>query len=284
MFESPRLHRCARGERGRSTKAGRKRRARGPGAERPELEPGAHGRRRRTKRRPATGGGRKKRCNHGAMKQRVPLLVLAIALVAVSAVCAAGGSSPAAAARTPSIVIGHASEASTARSTRHKPWTGIGATLQAWKTAHRADHGPGALCTAANSCFGPSLDNSTCGNVYEFTTVSVDANIVDGYSQCFGNDTSFATAVREMLALFPKDARVGRLIVVHTPGTGTCGLFNVTSRTLARVFANPKIGDPQGVVGVDMNYINSNYQYVFSTSNVQEASLGVAPVDPSAGC
>jgi hypothetical protein len=69
----------------------------------------------------------------------------------------------------------------------------------------------------------------------------------------------------------PKGSDVGPIIVDHIGGS--CGLVTVRSPALAKVSSNPKIGDPSGVVGIDLEYINANDDVVFSPKNVEDAQV-----------
>ena len=56
---------------------------------------------------------------------------------------------------------------------------------------------------------------------------------------------------------------------------GSCAVYTITSSpTLAKIFsAHPKIDDPEGVVAVEMQYIDSNLNEVYNPSNIEDASL-----------
>lgn len=154
--------------------------------------------------------------------------------------------------------------------------------MAAMKAAHGSDSGPGAKCTAANACFGGGLRNDESGETYQFTTVLVAAGLITGYEQNFPPDTSLSTAKSEVLQWMPKDATMGPVTVDHNGGS--CGLTDITSPTLAKLFSAPAIGDPQGVIGVEFSYTDANLDLSYDPNNIQDASMSVAPSDPTAGC
>ena len=160
--------------------------------------------------------------------------------------------------------------------------TGMGATVGEMKSAHGSDSGPGATCTASNSCFGAGLKNDDSGETYQFTDASVAAGMITGYQQNFTSGTSISDAQSQILQGMPKDATISAVTIDNTGGS--CAMFNVTSPTLATLFSDPSIGDPQGVVGVELSYIDSSGNITYDPNNVQSASLSVSPSDPTASC
>lgn len=164
----------------------------------------------------------------------------------------------------------------------HQVLKGIGATVAEMKDAHGLARGPGQVCTAKDSCFGARVTDATSGKTYLFTSVDIASGLIVGYTQNFRNGTSLAAAEKAILRWFPADAVMGPLTV--DDNGGSCGMFNITSPTLGTLFANPKVGDPQGVVGVELNYINANLNIVYDPHNVQEADVYVGPINPSDSC
>ena len=72
---------------------------------------------------------------------------------------------------------------------------GLGSTIAAMASEHGADHGPGAVCTAANACFGASLTNDESGHTYQFTDVSTGGGLIMLYQQNFVRGTSEESAL-----------------------------------------------------------------------------------------
>ncbi len=111
----------------------------------------------------------------------------------------------------------------------------------------------------------------------------VGDGIIGGYQQNFTDNTAASVAEQEVLHWLPADSTMTALKVDRHGGS--CGLFNITSPTLAALFsAHPQIGDPQGVLGVELSYTDSNLNITYDANNVQDASISVLPVDPTANC
>ncbi len=160
----------------------------------------------------------------------------------------------------------------------------LGATVAQFKAAHGADSGPGAICTAVNACFGPSLVNDESGPAptYEFGNVSVDGGIVSGYSMNFATGTTIADAKAAVLAWLPRDTVTTLYKVDHN--NGSCVLWNLRSPTLARELGTPKIGDPQGELGVTLGYVTSDLTNLYDPNNVEHADISVLPNSPTDSC
>jgi hypothetical protein len=160
----------------------------------------------------------------------------------------------------------------------------LGATVPQFKAAHRADSGPGAICTATNACFGRGLTNAETGPAptYEFVNVSVSGGIVSGYSMEFPDDTSILAAKSYVLEWLPRDATTTYYKIDHA--NGSCVQWNVTSPTLARELATPKIGDPHGDLGITLGYVDANLNQVYDANNVEHADISVLPDSPTDTC
>ena len=149
------------------------------------------------------------------------------------------------------------------------------------KSAHGVDRGPGETCTSGPVCFGASIKNDE-GELYQFTGVSITGGIVDGYTQAFLPGTTLASAESQILQWMPKDATMTAVTIDRNGGS--CAMANISSPTLAKVFSAPKIGDPKGVVGIELGYIDANLHQVYNPGNVEHADLSVLPTDPTAAC
>lgn len=160
----------------------------------------------------------------------------------------------------------------------------LGATVAQFTAAHGADSGPGAICTAVNACFGPSLVNDESGpaQTYEFGNVSVDGGIVSGYSMNFATGTTIADAKAAVLAWLPRDTVTTLYQVGHN--SGSCVLWNLRSPTLAGELGTPKIGDPQGELGVTLGYVTSDLTNLYDPNNVEHADVSVLPNNPTDSC
>lgn len=203
----------------------------------------------------------------------------AAAVILVSTVLLAGcGSSGA--SNTTSRKTKRPAEASAPAAVLHG-WKGFGAPLKAFASLHPKS--TGGSCTSG--CYG-SPESDAQGALWEFTALGSAGpdNRVIGYDQAFPVGTPIGTAERGVLALMPAGTHpVGGLVVEHS-STGSCGLWNLQSATLAKWFATPKIGDPKGQVGVDFNEVASNYESAYKPSDVTGATVSIAPATTAAGC
>lgn len=162
--------------------------------------------------------------------------------------------------------------------------SGMGATVAQMTKAHGVDQGPGKVCTGGPppGCFGAPIKNDEDA-LYQFTAVSIDDGIVDGYTQAFNNGTTIAQAESQVLQWMPKDAKMTAITIDRNGGS--CAMANISSATLAKLFSKAsKIGDPKGVIGVEFGYIDANLNQVYNSNNIEHADLSVAPSDPTAAC
>jgi hypothetical protein len=159
----------------------------------------------------------------------------------------------------------------------------LGATVAQFKAVHSADSGPGAICTAVNACFGPSVVNNESGpHGYEFGNVSVDGGIVSGYTMNFATGTTIADAKAAVLAWLPPDTVTTLYQVDHK--NGSCVLWNLKGPTLARELGTPTVGDPQGDLGVTLGYITDDLTNLYDPNNVEHADISVLPNSPTDSC
>jgi hypothetical protein len=94
--------------------------------------------------------------------------------------------------------------------------------------------------------------------------------------------TSIAQAKKEIMAVMPAGARITSL-VVDTHGR-SCGPMTVKSATAAKALTAVGIDDPQGVVGVELSYIDAKLDFVYDPNNIQLVRVGVTPKPPTADC
>ena len=161
-------------------------------------------------------------------------------------------------------------------------WTGMGAPLGSFETAHPKNL---AHCSAG-TCFGSQVTNSE-GSTDEFTTLQTtgtSVNRVDGYTQALVDGTNVDEAKAQVLALMPKDTKTAAFFVQHDSSGATCAFWNIESATLGKWFSGPKIGDPKGVMGIELSTLDSNGNTVYESSHVTTANVGLAPLDHSINC
>jgi hypothetical protein len=116
--------------------------------------------------------------------------------------------------------------------------TGIGATKSVFASAHGLSLGG----CPARTCYGPAITTGA-GHPYEFELVQFgDGNRVVGYTQAFSKGTSLVAAEHEALAEFPKDTVPGKSgVITNDSSAQSCRWLDVTSATLGKLFANPKL-------------------------------------------
>jgi hypothetical protein len=159
---------------------------------------------------------------------------------------------------------------------------GIGSTVAHIMVLHGRDEVAGGLCSSGPVCFGAPIHN-TEGDKFQFADVSAVDGIVDGYTQAFPTDTNLSAARSQILLWLPEDATISAFTIDHNGGS--CALFNITSPTLATVFrAVPAIGDPQGVLGVELSYTDANKNIVYDPDNVQRARISITASSPTVPC
>jgi hypothetical protein len=74
------------------------------------------------------------------------------------------------------------------------------------------------------------------------------------------------------MAVMPAGARITSL-VVDTHGR-SCGPMTVKSVTAAKALTAVGIDDPQGVVGVELSYIDAKLDFVYDPNNIQLVRVG----------
>jgi hypothetical protein len=161
-----------------------------------------------------------------------------------------------------------------------KAWTGFGATLSAWKTAHPQGHGgPGSGCSG-EGCYGGTykVGGTLTYQFTAFTTTGAPANRVDGYQQAIGDGTSLAAAKAAVLQLMPSDTKTTAFWIVHNDASGnSCAFWNLKSKTLGGWLGGKKVGDGAGIVGVELNTLTSSDGLTYKPNDVSEAVVDIAP-------
>jgi hypothetical protein len=160
-------------------------------------------------------------------------------------------------------------------------YTGFGATARDWQSAHPE----GTEGCAPQHCYGPKVQTGTNETQYEFTSVSVSnaESRIDGYTQALGEGMIEAAAKAAVLNLLPRDTHTTEFWIEHQ--NGSCASWNVRSATLARWFAkDPKIGDPQGIIGIVLYTPNSNGESEYKSGKIAFANVTVAPQRHGISC
>jgi hypothetical protein len=202
-----------------------------------------------------------------------------IAAIAAAVAVLAGGCGGSSAAT--SSTSGTQTPAQTSTASAPPGWTGMGAPLSSFQTAHPPD----TSGCATGGCYGGGIPYTGQGQCCEFVDLSTTGppdNRVDGYTEAFRVGTSVAAAKFEALALMPSDTTTTASFIHHDSSGHTCELWNIQSPTLGKWFSTKKVGDPQGVMGIDLNTINT--QQVFSARNVTQAVIGIGAAGHTTDC
>jgi hypothetical protein len=116
----------------------------------------------------------------------------------------------------------------------------------------------------------------------ELSTTGPPDNRVNGYTQAFPVGTSIAVAKHLVRILMPSDTITTAFSIQHDANGHTCAISNVRSHTLGKWFSSTKVRDPQGVMGIDLNTLNT--QQVFSAKNVTQAVISTVVNNHTAQC
>jgi hypothetical protein len=165
-------------------------------------------------------------------------------------------------------------EAAAGKSTpSHNAWTGFGAKLADWETAHPKQTGG----CPAGTCFGEPL--AIGGETrYQFQLLTTGPETrVEGYEQSFGAGTTVAAAKAEVLRLMPRDTGTVSFSVQHT-ASGSCAFWNLRSRTLGRYLS------AAGTVGIEFSNASPSGQWAYSPGDVHSATVGTAPLTSGSEC
>jgi hypothetical protein len=199
--------------------------------------------------------------------------------LAVAATCAVLLAATGCGASTKTTTPGSTSAAS--GTTSPGTWTGLGATLTAWESAHPKNP---AGCEAT-PCYGGQMPDGgkLTDQFSELTTTEAPEYRVDGYTEAIGDGTSLATAKADVLKLLPADTTVTAFWISHEGGS--CAFWNLKSATLGRWFAKTqKVGDAQGALGIAFFAYTSGDEWTFDPNNVSNAEIGIAPERRGTSC
>jgi hypothetical protein len=160
------------------------------------------------------------------------------------------------------LAVGFAAPAAAADYARSS--SGFGATVASWVRAHPEDK---SGCPAA-TCFGPKIT----GSGWEFSFVSTTKGRVVGWDQALPRGTSVLRAQLEVAELFPADATMGSLTIVHRDAYGSaCAFFDIHSKTVQHQFGNAAFGGSQGTIGVELATLMPNGSTTYNPANLDLA-------------
>jgi hypothetical protein len=160
-------------------------------------------------------------------------------------------------------------------------WTGLGAKLADWETAHPQDL---ARCEAG-TCFGDTVgsDGSTTDQFTLLTTTEAPSYRVDGYEQALPDGTSLASAKAAVRALLPSDTVPVSFRVAYG-STGSCAFWNLRSSRLGRWFSGRKIGDSQGELGILLDTATTSSASAYDPANINNAIVSIGLAANDVGC
>lgn len=178
--------------------------------------------------------------------------------------------------------VGAGAMVSTATASQKRP--GMGSPVSSWVHSYGHARGPGAVCSAKNSCFGVSVRNAASGRTFAFVNVGVTDGIVSGFTAQFPNHTPLATVEAELGPMLGMTGPFPPVTVDHVGGS--CGIINLTLPALGSTkrLGNPKIGDPAGTIGIVLDSINATLTPFYKANNIQTALVSVASVAPTESC
>jgi hypothetical protein len=217
-------------------------------------------------------------CACAGSRRRLQIAAAGLAVAGLAAGC--GGSTS-----TKSSTSAAQSRVPSSTASAHSGWTGMGAPLSAFKTAHSPQTSPAACPQGGcygNGVFPAYVGQGQCCEFVDLSTAGLPDNRVDGYTQAFPVGTSIALATNLVRILMPSDTTTTTFFIHHDSTGHTCAIWNVQSHTLGQWFSAKKVGDPQGVMGIDLNTINT--QQVFSAKNVTQAVIGTGAVGHATNC
>ncbi len=61
-------------------------------------------------------------------------------------------------------------------------------------------------------------------------------------------------------------------------------IVNIQSRTLGKWFSGKKIGDAAGVMSIEFSTATANGKFAYKPSDIESASVSLAPVNHSINC
>ena len=207
------------------------------------------------------------KCACARARRRLQITAAGLAVAVLAAGC--GGSTS-----TTSSTSAAQSRVPSSTASAHSGWTGIGAPLSAFETAHSPQTSPDACPQGGcygNGVFPAYVGQGQCCEFVDLSTTGPPDNRVDGYTQAFPVGTSIASAMNLVRILAPSDTTTTAFFIHHDSTGHACAIWNVQSHTLGQWFSAKKVGDPQGVMGIDLNTMNT--QQVFSAKNVTQAVI-----------
>jgi hypothetical protein len=218
------------------------------------------------------------RCACAGARRRLQIAAAGLAVAVLAAGC--GGSTP-----TKSTTSAPQSPVPSATASAPAGWSGMGAPLSAFETAHSPQTSPGACPQGGcygNDVFPAYVGQGQCCEFVDLSTTGPPDNRVDGYTQAFPVGTAIALAMNLVRTLMPSDTTTTAFFIHHDSTGHTCAIWNVQSHTLGQWLSATKVEDGQGMMGIDLN--TTNTQQVFSAKNVTQAVIRTGAAGHRTNC
>jgi hypothetical protein len=145
-----------------------------------------------------------------------------------------------------------------------------------WNTSHSKASGSGN--------YGAAVSDGQGGHQPEWGQVLFGDGRVIGFTYEMEPGTSLADAKEAVMEQLPQDSVTVLFQVIHDSSGNSCAIWNLQSATLAEVVGPPPAGDKGGDIGIELFTNGPNSTIAYDTSNIEEASVDIAPNDPSNNC
>jgi hypothetical protein len=135
----------------------------------------------------------------------------------------------------------------------------------------------------ASSCYGPHVSASS--SPFEFSYITTAKGRVDGFDLALTRGTSYLKAELEIAQLFPNDIQMGSFQVIHHDSDGNaCAVYDLQSKTLAKIFGKKAFGNSNGTVGVELARALPNGNTIYVPDNVDLALIVPTYLGSDADC
>ena len=95
-------------------------------------------------------------------------------------------------------------------------------------------------------------------------------------------NTTLAEAEAAIRKTLPGDTTIGPVTIDNNGGS--CAFVTASGPTLAKELGNPKVGDPQGIVGIELSTTTDSLNIEYDPNNIQDAALQPLGFDPTSSC
>lgn len=147
----------------------------------------------------------------------------------------------------------------------------------------QAQFGRDSVGCEASSCYGPQVPHSS--GKFQFSYVTTARGRVDGFDLALPRGTSYLKAELEIAQLFPTDIQMGSLNVIHHDTDGNaCAVYDLQSKTIAKIFGKKAFGNSDGTVGVELARVLPNGATTYTETNLNLALIVPTYLGNNASC